>query len=500
MYRTLSAVGGGAADSSWQVQGTTFELRRCPTDTNAGSAVFTKEASDCIADGTAIRTTIRSISLIQNRNTVLMEARTTVAGKESVATSTLIVPQWQHSTDSVCRLEVNGTANTSIQAVANDPIEFRFSFTPVFVSEIVVTIDGISLPITSAQIATSPLVLSRSFPGNPAPYVVSFRTIGGPVPCEATSSITIGVPPPACRWSDPNYSEDMDIIGCNTFYQNPRTGGISTGVLRTRIGANLGVVAHLATHSANSPECLAADACRLITIPNGRLNFDASVSNQNYCQANSRGTLPRSGNPHAYILAMFESSGGRCQTKIVLGRNSVDGCLLPSAQIQMADGSRKRIDQIGSGDFVWNPVQRRSVKVASLRRGIEREPLIKITTGSHSISVTKLHPMRTQGGVKPAKDLLVGDFITLRSMSDQKITDIQTLPLRSQEFVWNLILDTRTDSQTDTQKFTTDQAADESSALDGHYFIADGFTVGDWFIQSHLAKQLENPSDEDSAN
>lgn len=167
-------------------------------------------------------------------------------------------------------------------------------------------------------------------------------------------------------------------------------------------------------------------------------------------------------------------------------------CFPPDTQIQMADGNTKRIDEINSGDLVWNPALNKAVKVGKMISGPESDPLYEIGYGTTKVRVTKTHPMVVQNPelnkvihpaslsssdsqgslpnarVKKANQLTVNDSILGADGEFHKVTVVRQLPVDPDQQVFNFELEST------------------SGKLANHMIVADGIVTGDVSVQAEL--------------
>ena len=92
------------------------------------------------------------------------------------------------------------------------------------------------------------------------------------------------------------------------------------------------------------------------------------------------------------------------------------GCLAPGTLIEMGDHSQRAVQDVKSGDMVWEPLLRKPVMVEKRVVGDEALPLVEIKVGTTSVRATTEHPMHTRSGVKQAIEVVVGDELLLESI------------------------------------------------------------------------------------
>lgn len=202
------------------------------------------------------------------------------------------------------------------------------------------------------------------------------------------------------------------------------------------------------------------------------------------------GALIRSGNDNRTVSHCVTRTGLLCGC----GRNNDDGCFPPGVAISMADGSSKLVEDVVAGDLIWNPVQKRAVKVLQIVEGPEKRPLVKITTDSTSLTTSQEHPIRVaspaEGGfvqvstlshdppnqgalwsVQQARAVKVGDRIELSSGETSRVTSVSEVPAEEGLYVINFVLEGTADDE------------------DARMLVADGVVTGDLVVQQRLARQ-----------
>ncbi len=104
------------------------------------------------------------------------------------------------------------------------------------------------------------------------------------------------------------------------------------------------------------------------------------------------------------------------------------GCLAEGTLVKMADGREIPIENVHTGDKVWNPAINAPAEVVNKWTGVEDTPLLKITTQVGTISMTRDHPVFTpRNGIVRAGKLSIGDSIHtgFGIDSEVKITNIE---------------------------------------------------------------------------
>jgi hypothetical protein len=151
----------------------------------------------------------------------------------------------------------------------------------------------------------------------------------------------------------------------------------------------------------------------------------------------------------------------------VCGVLRLTGCFPPGVKVAINSGKEsKAVEDIAAGDVLWNPVKKKSIRVLTVVEGLEDLPLLKITAGSLSLTVTEGHPIYTAGGIKQAKELATTDTIFDADGAAHSVAAITALPVKAGQTVINFTLD-----------------GDEEDRL----FLADGMIVSDLTTQRELA-------------
>lgn len=152
------------------------------------------------------------------------------------------------------------------------------------------------------------------------------------------------------------------------------------------------------------------------------------------------------------------------------------GCFTPETQIQLADGSTRRIDELQAGDLIHNPLTGRPAKLKGMVKGPEKEPMIELGYDGKVVHVTTKHPMLTLTGVKAAMDLKLGEEVLGADKKFHRLTDLRRLPVDPEQQVYNFVMDDADDSPSH------------------HVVVADGILTGDLQLQQELEKRTKAPS------
>lgn len=149
----------------------------------------------------------------------------------------------------------------------------------------------------------------------------------------------------------------------------------------------------------------------------------------------------------------------------------LDSCLAAGTEVNMADGSRKTVDEINQDKEEYSVKTGKGVsrKVIGTSSGIEPHPMYRIKTDKNQdLLVTRTHPIITARGVVMARDLKIGDKV-LTAKGKAKITSLDQEQYSGR--VYNLKLGEIEDAK-----------AGKST------FYANGILVGDLRTQTHYEK------------
>jgi hypothetical protein len=78
-------------------------------------------------------------------------------------------------------------------------------------------------------------------------------------------------------------------------------------------------------------------------------------------------------------------------------------------QVQMADGTFKKISELRLGDQVWNPRFKETARILHVHETAPPTAMVEIKLGHHTLHVTSLHPFVSRRGLVAARDLRPGD-------------------------------------------------------------------------------------------
>ena len=153
------------------------------------------------------------------------------------------------------------------------------------------------------------------------------------------------------------------------------------------------------------------------------------------------------------------------------GPTGNNGCFAPGMLITMGDKSQKAVEKITAGEFVWNPLLKKAVKVLRVIEGPEPLPLIKVGFGDTTVTVSQEHAMLTAGGLKPAKALNRKDRIYDQDGVLQAVTILEQLPVEEGQRVINLALEFA------------------SGDINERMLLGNGIVTGDLSLQEQLMEE-----------
>jgi hypothetical protein len=142
------------------------------------------------------------------------------------------------------------------------------------------------------------------------------------------------------------------------------------------------------------------------------------------------------------------------------------GCMDEHTLVTLADGSRLEIKRLSPGERVLDPTTKRAMRVARVVRG--PEPFgrtIELGTSEGAVVFTEQHPIPTGAGVKPAKDVRVGDLVWNAEGKKREIVRRMDKAPDESRVVVNVELETTSEDERD------------------HVLLANGIVVGDWWME-----------------
>lgn len=150
----------------------------------------------------------------------------------------------------------------------------------------------------------------------------------------------------------------------------------------------------------------------------------------------------------------------------------VNSCMAAGTMIEMADGSLVAVEDIASGDHVFNSVHdgAKGLTVMDTAVGTELKPMVRLeSSDGHSVLMTDNHPIKTADrGIVLSRDLREGDMVLTAS----GISELVRVELEQYEGkVYNV-------------KLGTDMEKAALGAEDMTLVYANGFLVGDMQVQS----------------
>jgi|GEM_PF-5194363 len=157
-------------------------------------------------------------------------------------------------------------------------------------------------------------------------------------------------------------------------------------------------------------------------------------------------------------------SGGK-----IGARTGTCGCFASETKIWMADGSKQAIRNIREGDYVFNPILKKSVRVKEVIKGPEKVELFSVGYGRNKVVVTGTHPFPTKTGMKAAFQLELGEEVLGPNEEWRTIETLEVQAADETAEVWNIRLDV---SSTDDRE---------------RLVWADGIVTGDLGLQEKVS-------------
>jgi len=167
-------------------------------------------------------------------------------------------------------------------------------------------------------------------------------------------------------------------------------------------------------------------------------------------------------------------------------RNS-NGCFVKGTPILMADGQYKNIDEIKSGEYVFNPASGTPIRVGQVVVGDQKSDMYKLTFGGKTITATHNHPFMTGFGIKRAEELTTNDVLIDKDYHTVRLEAVEKVAKEEGGLVWNLLL-------------TPDPGEASENLVQDHLFVANGMVSGDFFIQNDGAKKQKVKDFEEFGN
>lgn len=187
--------------------------------------------------------------------------------------------------------------------------------------------------------------------------------------------------------------------------------------------------------------------------------------------------LEELGYDHA-IGGLYTKHGMLCGVEVVdncwtCAWTRFSGCFAPESQIMMSDGNQKAIQDVSAGEFVYNPVTGRDIKVEKVIESPENVPMIELrTVDSRILKVTQEHPISTDAGIVKANTLQAGDLIEVTDGSYAELESVRELSIEAGQRVLNLVLE-------GDSNLTADNIKDRM-------LLADGIITGDLLVQHFI--------------
>ncbi|HSP79405.1 MAG TPA: Hint domain-containing protein, partial [Myxococcaceae bacterium] len=149
-------------------------------------------------------------------------------------------------------------------------------------------------------------------------------------------------------------------------------------------------------------------------------------------------------------------------------------CLAEGTQVLAADGSPVRVEQVKVGDKLLSSASGRVLTVTTVSRGGEGKPLVKLKDeAGQEVMMTETHPVVTVArGVVQAGEVAPGDEVLTRS-GPRKLVAVERVP--HEGMVYNVALG-------------TEEELARAGGPEARTLFANGFLVGDSYLQSELEK------------
>ncbi|MCX6109545.1 MAG: hypothetical protein NTZ90_08085 [Proteobacteria bacterium] len=183
------------------------------------------------------------------------------------------------------------------------------------------------------------------------------------------------------------------------------------------------------------------------------------------CPADARCFALDWGTNRTPFVTVQPANSSSCQATV---SNRIDlGCFAFHTKLRMADGSDREINQLKMGDLVFNPMNKRAMKIKRTTIGPEKDDLVVFAAAAKQVRVTTKHPMLTKHGVATAISLRAGDEIMNEQGAWQRIDSVSRE--KATLSVINVELDTSSSDPAD------------------HALLADGLITGDLYLQEQLS-------------
>ncbi len=223
--------------------------------------------------------------------------------------------------------------------------------------------------------------------------------------------------------------------------------------------------------AGTSPSTTSSCAC-----PAGCFSFSntAYPGPQCACPANRP---PNPDCPQEPAYDMVSCSNDPCGANEPLGPHGCGGCFSAGTKIRMGNQTEKNIEQIRTGEMVWNPILNKAFPVSKRTLGPEDKELIEIKIGDKNLRLTPTHPVMTKNGIKKTKDLKLTDLLQDKTGKFLPILSFQTVRLVKTEQVFNLEINPN------------------SKQFKDHMIESNGFITGDLWIQNELQATARKKSE-----
>lgn len=150
----------------------------------------------------------------------------------------------------------------------------------------------------------------------------------------------------------------------------------------------------------------------------------------------------------------------------------IRGCFPPGVQIAVdGAGNSKAIEEVSTGDQLWNPVLNKQVKVLRVIEGPEPLPIVEVHFGDSSVKMSQGHPVKTEHGIKAAKALTLADKVLGTDGTYYPVSSLTALPVREGQKVINVVME-----------------GSSAEDPDNGMISAQGLVTGDFVVQQAIDK------------
>jgi hypothetical protein len=147
-------------------------------------------------------------------------------------------------------------------------------------------------------------------------------------------------------------------------------------------------------------------------------------------------------------------------------------CMDGDTPITLFDRTQVPIREIVRRELVLNPITGAAMEVDKLIRGPEPVlPTYRIGIGDTAVLFSSEHPIPVQGGLKVAREIVLGDLVMDADGQFRPVTTLEVVPPNPDQVVYNL------------------QFIENSERWQDHVLLAGGMVVGDFWFQDHVQKE-----------